>query len=395
LPDTHYLDNRIFTDPELFEEERRKIFEKGWNFVCHESEVAAPGDYRAVNVAGHPIIVVRERDQSIRAIHNSCPHRGQKIVRKECGNARSFQCFYHLWNFGLDGRLRQVTRPSGYDGTGFQLKDFCVPQVRVETMCGLIFVCLDSEAQSLEQYLGDVVPNFREVLGAVPMEVFIFHQAVFKTNWKLWNDNNSELYHEYMHYLNRNTNLKGTSFFDRTWRLYPNGHNHVPEAVVDYASGGLGERSDCRLPGTKPNGFCLTNIFPDTVINCRSTIIRMDRMVPLEPGRTLIEWRGIGVKGEPPKVRAMRERHFFEIWGPCGRNITEDQIAVETQWQTMASGSAPYTVLARDENLKPMTDGNLRAYYQEWSRRMGRAAHDPFGELAQGARHGTAVATAE
>jgi len=379
---THYLDNRIFTDQSLFEEERHKIFEKVWNFVCHESEVPGPGDYRTVQLAGHPLIITRDRDLQLHAIYNSCPHRGQRIVRKECGTARSLQCFYHLWNFGLDGTLRQVTRPQGYQGVGFDLKDYCIPRVRVDTICGLVFVCLDTETEPLADFLGDVVGHFRETLGSAPMEVFIFHQAVFKTNWKLWNDNNSELYHEYMHYLNRNTNLKGESFFNRTWRMYRNGHNAVAEAEVAYEAGGLDNRDANRLPGTRPNGFSLTNIFPDTVVNCRSTIIRMDRMVPLSPGRTLIEWRGIGIKGEPDEVRAMRERHFTDIWGPCGRNITEDQIATETQWIAMSAGAARHTVLAREENLRPMDDGNLRAYYAEWGRRMGRPAHAPFaGEL--------------
>ncbi|HEX7075666.1 MAG TPA: aromatic ring-hydroxylating dioxygenase subunit alpha [Hyphomicrobiaceae bacterium] len=378
LKETHYLDNRIFTDQAIFEEEQRKIFEKVWCFVCHESEVAEPGDYRAVTVGRHPLIIVRDRTRKLRALHNTCPHRGQRIVQKESGNVRSFQCFYHLWNFGLDGTLRQVTRPSGYENTGFELKDFCLPEVRVDSLCGLIFVTLDPEIEPLADFLGAAADHFRETLGTEPMEVFFFHRAIFQTNWKLWNDNNSELYHEYMHYLNRNTNLKGDSFFNRSWRLYRNGHNAVEEAEVAYENGGLGNRADNRLPGTSPNGFKLINIFPDTVVNCRSTIVRMDRMVPIGPGRTLIEWRGIGVKGEPESIRSMRERHFTEIWGPCGRNITEDQIAVETQWLSMSAGSAPHTILAREEGMKPMDDGNLRAYYQEWGRRLGRKPNSPF-----------------
>lgn len=380
LPPTHYLDNRIHTDIALFEEERERIHGKVWNFVCHESEVAGPGDYRAVEVAGYPLIIVRDRNNELHALHNSCTHRGQRIVRNECGTARSFQCFYHLWNFSLEGRLRSVTRPVGYEGTGFELNDFCLPSVRVDSCHGLIFVCLNSETEPLLDYLGEVANHFRETLGSVPMEVFMYHRAIFKTNWKLWNDNNSELYHEYMHHLNRNTNLKGESFFNRSWIMYPNGHNAVGEALVAYEEGGLGSRDVNRLPGTSPNGFSVTNIFPDTVVNCRSTVIRMDRMVPLSPGRTLIEWRGIGIKGESQEVRDMRTKHFTEIWGPCGRNITEDQIAVETQWEAMFSGLSPYTIYAREEDTRPMSDCNLRAYYQEWGRRMGRPAHAPFGD---------------
>ncbi|MGD9944803.1 MAG: aromatic ring-hydroxylating dioxygenase subunit alpha [Burkholderiaceae bacterium] len=378
LPATHYLDNRIFTDPEIFALERSMIFEKVWNFVCHESELPEAGSYRSVEVAGHPLVITRDQDMQLHAIHNACPHRGQRLVRAVRGRSPSLQCFYHLWNFALDGRLRQTMRPQGYEGTSFDRSDHCIPAVRVASIHGLVFVCLDDETESLEDFLGPAAKHFEKTLGSEPMEVFFFHRALFKTNWKLWNDNNSELYHEYMHYLNRNTNLKGTSFFDRQWKMYRNGHNGVAEAEVAYEAGGLGNREAHLLPGTRPNGFSLTNLFPDTVVNCRSTVIRMDRMVPMAPGLTLVEWRGIGVKDEPAEIRAMREQHFTEIWGPCGRNITEDQIAVETQWASMASQAAPYTILAREEGMRPMDDCNLRAYYQEWGRRMGRSAHAPF-----------------
>src|SRR4051794_8976989 len=67
LPDTHYLDNRIFTDEAIFREEQQNIFAKVWQFACHESEVAGPGDFRCVRVAGHSIVVVRGPDGIVRA----------------------------------------------------------------------------------------------------------------------------------------------------------------------------------------------------------------------------------------------------------------------------------------------------------------------------------------
>ena len=75
LPDTHYLDNRIFTDDEIFAQEQKDIFQKVWMFVCHESELAGPGSYRTTSVAGKPIVVVRGADGKIRAFYNVCRHR--------------------------------------------------------------------------------------------------------------------------------------------------------------------------------------------------------------------------------------------------------------------------------------------------------------------------------
>jgi nitrite reductase/ring-hydroxylating ferredoxin subunit len=82
LPPTHYVDNRIFTDPAIFDDEQARIFAGGWKLVCHESELPEAGSYRALTLGGRPILVVRGRDQAdgspgdIRAFFNICPHRG-------------------------------------------------------------------------------------------------------------------------------------------------------------------------------------------------------------------------------------------------------------------------------------------------------------------------------
>ena len=67
------------------------------------------------------------------------------------------------------------------------------------------------------------------------------------------------------------------------------------------------------------------------------------------------------------------------FWVPTGRNLGEDVIAVEEQWAAMKSEVVRYSILAREENLNPTDDANLRAYYKEWGRRTRRAPHAPFG----------------
>ena len=72
LPSTHYVDNRIYTDPVIFEEEREKILAATWRLVCHESELPEPGDYRAKEIAGVPVVILRSEDRSIMAFFNVC-----------------------------------------------------------------------------------------------------------------------------------------------------------------------------------------------------------------------------------------------------------------------------------------------------------------------------------
>lgn len=394
LPATHYLDNRIYLDPDIFAEERRRIFERAWNFVCLASEAPNPGDFRVVTVAGHSLLIVRGEDGRLRAFYNICTHRAAPLVRQERGNGKAFQCFYHLWTFGLDGSLRGVTKPEGYEGTGFCKDDFGLVEVRVDTVAGLVFVCLSDETGSLQDYLGaELVARMEKTLGQVELEAFHYHKAVVRTNWKLWNDNNSEIYHNFLHPFNRKTTAE--AMYTHTGHvLYPNGHALMittdPRARVQYGAGGVESREGVpAFPGLHGNGNWLANIFPDLLLLIRGTVLRIDRMVPLAPGQTLVEWRGVAIKGDSPDVRVQRIRHHNQIWGPMGRNLPEDILAVEEQWRQMSSQAVVgYSVYAReheplpDGRLQALDDGNMRAYYQTWGRWMGRAPQAPFGEGA-------------
>jgi methanesulfonate monooxygenase large subunit len=99
-------------------------------------------------------------------------------------------------------------------------------------------------------------------------------------------------------------------------------------------------------------------------------------MTPLAPDRTLLEWRGLGLKSDTPEVRAMRLRQHNQVWGPAGRNLAEDVAAVESQHRNAMSGASRYSIIAREEDGRPHDDCFFRAYYQEWGRRIGRWPHD-------------------
>lgn len=383
LPDTHYLDNRIFTDETIFQEEQERILSKVWQFVCHESEISRPGDYRRTRVAGKPLIVVRGTDGQIRGFYNVCRHRAAEVVREESGNARSFTCFYHHWNYTLEGNLRSVAKAEGYEKAGLDKCQLGLVPVRAESIAGLVFMCLDDDCEPLKDFLGDSILPVIEPLGTVPMEVFHFHKAVIHTNWKLWQDNNSERYHSLLHAINRATQpwvLAKTS--PMKLRLFPRGHSGYwsdGEATVAYDKGGYEDVTrGGTLPGLRDNEMRVVNLFPDLMINIRSNVVRLDRMIPLDAGRTLVEWRGLGVKGDSEEMRALRLKHHNMFWGPAGRNLPEDLLAVESQYRSMQSDTVRYSILAREEDLNPTDDANLRAYYAQWGRLMGRRASAPF-----------------
>ena len=386
LPDTHYVDNRIYTDETIFREEQREIFAKTWQFACHESEVANPGDYRCTQVADSAIVVVRGEDGVVRGFHNACRHRSAEVVREESGNARSFTCFYHQWNYALDGTLRSVAKPAGYEAVRLDKSELGLLPVRVEAFAGLLFVCLDPEVEPLQDFLGPVTGPFVQPMGTIPLEVFHFHKDVVKTNWKLFNENNTERYHSMLHVLNRKTQpwvLGKTS--PMKLRMLPNGHGGYwsdGEATVAYDRGGFSGVTGDALPGLRDDEMRVINLFPDMMINIRSNVVRLDRLIPLDPGHTLIEWRGLGVRGDDAETHATRLRHHNTFWGPAGRNLPEDIIAVESQFRAMRSDAVRYSVIAREEDHNPTDDISVRAYYAEWGRRMKRSASSPFADAA-------------
>jgi methanesulfonate monooxygenase subunit alpha len=378
LPETHYLDNRIFTEEAIFREEEERIFAKTWQFVCHESEVDKPGDFRCARIAGKSIVMVRGTDNVIRGFHNACRHRAAEVVREESGTARMFTCFYHHWTYGLDGQLRGVSKPEGYEAVHLDKTALGLVPVRCESFAGLVFACLDNDAEPLREFLGDITKGFEEPLGTVPLEVFHFHKAILKTNWKLWQDNNSERYHALLHVANRKTMpwvLGKTS--PMKLRIEARGHSGYwaegGEAVVDYAKGGYSGGAEGALPGMRGDEMRVINLFPDLMINVRSNVVRLDRMVPLGPDRTLVEWRGLAVKGDDARMRAIRTRQHNLFWGPTGRNLPEDVLAVESQARAMSTGDIRYSIIAREEQLNPTDDANIRSYYREWGRRMGKS----------------------
>ena len=89
LPTTHYLDNRIYLDPDIFAEERRRIFEQAWNFVCLASEAPNPGDFRVVTVAGHSLLIVRGEDGRLHLVSPVTIN----IQDKEANSVSSFAIF--------------------------------------------------------------------------------------------------------------------------------------------------------------------------------------------------------------------------------------------------------------------------------------------------------------
>ena len=158
------MSRRNFVDQEIYEAEKERVFDRSWLYLGHSSELPKPGDFISRSVAGRSILFTRDAKGQLRALLNTCPHRGAQVCRERKGNAKSFQCFYHGWVFGADGKLRSQPGEESYP-EGFKSRDTSNMQAvpRYESYRDFNFVSFDPNIVPLEQYLG----NAKEYLDVI------------------------------------------------------------------------------------------------------------------------------------------------------------------------------------------------------------------------------------
>jgi hypothetical protein len=216
-------------------------------------------------------------------------------------------------------------------------------------------------------------------MGTGELEVFHFNRSILESNWKSWIETNLDIYHEVMHVTLRKTQVSAGAMKDRNFDLHKNGHAGIGGVKAKYGGyKGWGERDVAStLPGLDPNDLRVFEIFPNSTIIARGTVIRIDTIMPISPGRAVLECRGLGLKGDSDADRMMRIEHHNAYWGPFGRNVPEDAFAAEMCGVSFRTGAAKHQNIARDEDGHGQDDGILRNFYEEWSRRMGRPASNP------------------
>lgn len=191
-------DRGIFTDPSIYRLEQERIFARAWNFVCHESQIAEPGQFFMSYVGAEQVIVVRDRARNVQVLLNSCPHRGNTVCRAEQGKAASFLCSYHGWNFDLDGRLVGMPGEDTFYRNDIDKAAWGLGRAaHVASYKGFVFATMDQAAPPLHDYLGWVGRLGIDMLAEQgDLEVVDgIQKNRIRCNWKLAVDNLYDWYH--------------------------------------------------------------------------------------------------------------------------------------------------------------------------------------------------------
>jgi glycine betaine catabolism A len=186
----HTLPRELYVSAEAFDFDTQVMLKSVWLYACTAAHVKNPGDYFVFELANNSIIIIRGRDNEVRAFWNSCRHRGSKICLEQSGRAPRLMCPYHQWTYGLDGKLL-AARSMAED---FDKADHGLNPVALENVGGLIFICMSDDPPPIDRVKADIA----EQIGVYDLEnlkVAVQDNYIEDANWKLVMENNRECYH--------------------------------------------------------------------------------------------------------------------------------------------------------------------------------------------------------
>lgn len=187
------IDPRIYSDQSLYELELERVFSRSWLLLGHDTHIPKTGDFMTTYMGEDPVVMVRQKDRSIKVFLNQCRHRGMRICRSDSGNAKSFTCTYHGWAYDIAGNLvnvpyeKEAFCDKKEGDCGFEKADWGPLQARVATYKGLVFANWDAEAPDLKTYLSDAMPYMDTMLDRTEAGTEVIsgmQKWVIPCNWK-------------------------------------------------------------------------------------------------------------------------------------------------------------------------------------------------------------------
>ncbi|MBC9725118.1 Rieske 2Fe-2S domain-containing protein [Streptomyces sp. TRM68367] len=398
----------LYTDPALFEREMDRIFHRTWVWVAHESEIAKAGDFKMAWVGRRPVIVSRDRRGGINVLLNRCRHRGASVCETPKGNGNGFTCPYHAWSYALDGTLRGIPYPEGYEDV-VEKKDLPLQRLKVGTYGGMVFASFSDDIEPLEDFLGGArlwIDRFMKQGAGYPIKVRGEHRFRFNGNWKIQLENTTDWYHfpivhrSWMSSVDAETASMLSIMTDESAVTHALGNGHsVSVSVAEHADldvddgteklqdrfSHIVEELSKDMPPEKVRrivrslhgvGFNL-NLFPNVAMSM--SFFRVLR--PVSVTETEIRHVALGLDGGPEIVNRERLRIHEHFQGPFGFGSPDDAEAWNRVQRGVAGGvDMPILVNRGLGREKPNDLGQptshatdetgMREAYDMWNRMM-------------------------
>ena len=341
----------VYLDPELFQLELEHIFEGGWLYLCHESQLPEPGDFFTTHMGRQPVVLVRGDDGGIRGFVNACAHRGAKLCRTRRGHTRFMVCPYHGWVYNLRGENVEIKdrHSGGYPAQFDQQSHDLTPLGQLESYRGFVFGSLKQDVGTLDHHLGAATAMLDLMVDQSPQGLEILRGSstyTFEGNWKLQAENGVDGYHvgsvhgNYLAMVMRriqsgNDKVKSIAAGDLSkmpsgaWDL---GRGHtmiwgdvpmVDSRPLNQSRAEIEQRAGTTAAHWMINRSRNVGLFPNVfVMDQTSTQIRVFR--PLSVDRTEVTIYGIAPKGEPAAARYHRIRQYEDFFNASGMATPDD-----------------------------------------------------------------------
>jgi nitrite reductase/ring-hydroxylating ferredoxin subunit len=180
-----------FTSRQWHEREVERLWKRVWQFACREEQIPHVGSHIVYDIADLSFVVMRTAPNEIKAYYNACLHRGRQL-KDHGGRCSEIRCPYHGFTWALDGTLASI--PAKWDFEHVNAEEFSLPEAKVGTWAGFVFINPDPDAGTLEDFLGDLPAHFARWR----LEDRYIHGHVHKTiraNWKIVQEAFCESYH--------------------------------------------------------------------------------------------------------------------------------------------------------------------------------------------------------
>jgi phenylpropionate dioxygenase-like ring-hydroxylating dioxygenase large terminal subunit len=379
-PDRVHRD--VYIDEELFALEQEHFFGNTWNFVAHASQLPRAGDYVTVDLAGRPLLVVRQADGGIKVLYNRCAHKGTKLASDECGNAGKFlRCPYHAWTYRLDGAPLAIPLKTGYEGTGLAQSQSGRGLTAVEHVAvyrDFVFVKLNDVGPDFHAYFGESLRSIdnmvdRSPCGRLQAEGGVLRNVI-RCNWKMYLENINDTVHPVSTHESATQSAKsvwgerpadepkpmaieqilpfgaGYDFFDRMGaRVYANGHSLLG---VNFSI---------------HSGYALPPDY-EAALKAAHGEERTHEVLERSPQNSVF-FPSLSVKGSPQAIRVIRplaaDRTLIEAWS--FRAVDAPDLLFERALTYNRLVFSPMSVVAHDDvHLFETIQQGLHAQGNEW-----------------------------
>ncbi len=319
----------VYTSDAFLAAELEHVFKHDWFCAGRASSLPEPGDYTTLELAGQPIMVVRDRGGELRAHSNVCLHRMSTLLHGR-GNTRRITCPYHAWTYDLQGNL--VGAPAMGQNESFCKTGMQLPTVRCETWQGWIMVTLNADAAPVHEALAEVDSLVGDYDMGAYVETF-YETHVWDTNWKVLAENFMESYH--LPVCHAGT-IGGLSKLEEM--VCPPGlsafnyHTILKDDTLKIA---LAHENNTRLTGDRRRTTYLLAIYPSLLITLTPGYFWYLSLHPEGVGRVRI---GFGGGMSPDYVNDPESQHHFaELKALLDRVNVEDRGCTEKVYRGLCA----------------------------------------------------------